>query len=41
MSLAHASAAGFWLFAAFVPFAAAACVAAWRLSSTRFAAAVG
>jgi hypothetical protein len=41
MSLAHASAAGFWLFAAFVPFAAAACVAAWRLSSKRFAAAVG
>ena len=40
MSLAHASAAGFWLFAAFVPFSVAACIAAWRLSSTRFVAAV-
>jgi MFS family permease len=40
MSLAHASAAGFWLFAAFVPFGAAACVAAWRLTSPRFVAAV-
>jgi MFS family permease len=40
MSLAHASAAGFWLFAAFVPFGAAACIAAWRLTSPRFVAAV-
>jgi hypothetical protein len=40
MSLAHASAAGFWLFAAFVPFSVAACIAAWRLSSTRFVAAL-
>ncbi|HEX4196571.1 MAG TPA: MFS transporter [Caulobacteraceae bacterium] len=39
MSLSHASAAGFWLFAAFTPFAAAACVAAWRLTSSRFVAA--
>jgi hypothetical protein len=40
MSLAHASAAGFWLFAAFAPFSALAGVAAWRLTSTRFVAAV-
>jgi hypothetical protein len=40
MSLSHAYAAGFWLFAAFIPFGAAACVAAWRLTSRRFVAAV-
>ncbi len=37
MSLAHASAAGFWLFATFAPFSVLACIAAWRLTSTRFA----
>ncbi len=40
MSLAHASAAGFWLFAAFVPFSILACIAAWRLTSKRFVGAV-
>jgi MFS family permease len=40
MSLGHASAAGFWLFAAFTPFGVAACIAAWRLTSRRFVAAV-
>jgi hypothetical protein len=36
MSQTHASVAGFWLFAAFVPFGILACLAAWRLTSTRF-----
>jgi MFS family permease len=40
MSFAQASAAGFWLFAAFVPFGIAACIAAWRLTSRRFVAAL-
>ena len=40
MSHAQAGAAGFWLFAAFVPFSVLACIAAWRLTSTRFVAAV-
>jgi hypothetical protein len=39
-SLQHAAAAGFWLFAAFTPLSVAACVAAWRLTSDRFAAGV-
>jgi MFS family permease len=38
MSLASAGAAGFWLFAAFVPFSLAACLAAWWLTSRRFVA---
>jgi MFS family permease len=40
MSFDQASAAGFWLFAAFVPFTAAAIIAAWRLTSSRFVDAV-
>ena len=40
MGFDQASAAGLWLFAAFVPFTAAALVAAWRLTSSRFVDAV-
>jgi MFS family permease len=36
MSFEQASAAGFWLFAAFAPFGLAAGVAAWRLTAERF-----
>jgi len=36
MSLEEARAAGFWLFAAFTPLTLAACLSAWRLTSTRF-----
>jgi MFS family permease len=37
MSLEEARAAGFWLFAAFTPLTLAACLSAWRLTSSRFA----
>jgi hypothetical protein len=40
MTFAQASAAGFWLFAAFAPFTVAALIAAWRLTSARFADAI-
>ncbi|HLI65607.1 MAG TPA: MFS transporter [Caulobacteraceae bacterium] len=36
MSLGSARAAGFWLFAAFLPLLAAAVLAAWRLTNRRF-----
>jgi MFS family permease len=36
MSVGEARLAGFWLFAAFTPLMLAACLSAWRLTSTRF-----